>query len=152
MFLKHFWCEKPITMTLEESKSLVKQSNKANLTLAEGFMYLHHPQFFKVQNYVHDYEAGQVHSVTCRFGIPILEALFSKTPVITSKGGCFTETGGPKSKYINPLSSKEIRNAIQEIQSSKDLQKIMKEEGFKYAQKFTDKNIANNLHDLYNKL
>ena len=27
------------------------------------------------------------------FGLPILEALFSKTPVITSKGGCFSESG-----------------------------------------------------------
>ena len=45
------------------------------------------------------------------FGIPILEALFSKIPVITSKDGCFSEAGGPATKYINPLSVNEIRTA-----------------------------------------
>ena len=34
------------------------------------------------------------------FGIPILEALFSKTPVITSLGGCMEEAGGKNSLYI----------------------------------------------------
>ena len=42
------------------------------------------------------------------FGLPILESLFSKTPVITSKGGCFSEIGGKYSIYINPLSDKEL--------------------------------------------
>ena len=29
------------------------------------------------------------------FGIPIIEALTSKTPVITTQGACFPEAGGP---------------------------------------------------------
>lgn len=70
---KHVWCEKPLTCDYEDAKSLVYLAKQNQLMLTETFMYLHHPQFFKVQNYVHDCEAGQVHSVTCRFGIPILE-------------------------------------------------------------------------------
>ena len=46
------------------------------------------------------------------FGIPILEALFSKIPVITSKDSCFEEAGGEDSIYIDPLSSEEITKAI----------------------------------------
>ena len=49
-------------------------------------------------------------------GIPILESLCSKTPVITSKGGCFSEAGGPNSKYINPLSIEEMKKAILDLQ------------------------------------
>ena len=56
------------------------------------------------------------------FGIPILEALFSKIPVITSKDGCFSEAGGPATKYINPLSVNEMKAAILEIQDSNELQ------------------------------
>ena len=67
------------------------------------------------------------------FGIPILEALFSKIPVITSKDGCFAEAGGPATKYINPLSVNEMKEAILEIQNSTLLQKQMIEKGFKYA-------------------
>jgi glycosyltransferase involved in cell wall biosynthesis len=86
------------------------------------------------------------------FGIPILESLFSKTPVITSKDGCFPETGGSATKYINPLSVSEMKDAILEIQNSTELQKKMTEQGFKYAQNFTDDKIANNLMAVYNKL
>ena len=42
----------------------------------------------------------------------ILESLTSKTPVITSKDGCFSEAGGPNSIYINPLSVAEMKKAI----------------------------------------
>ena len=86
------------------------------------------------------------------FGIPILESLFSKTPVITSKGGCFSETGGKHSKYINPLSIKEMKEAILEIQNSTELQNSMSENGFEFAQKFTDDKIANNLMEVYRNL
>ena len=86
------------------------------------------------------------------FGIPILEALFSKTPVITSEGGCFSEAGGEHSKYINPLSVEQMKAAILEIQNSTDLQEKMTAKGFEYAQNFTDDKIANNLMQVYKSL
>jgi glycosyltransferase involved in cell wall biosynthesis len=83
------------------------------------------------------------------FGIPILEALFSKIPVITSKDGCFAEAGGPATKYINPLSANEMKEAILEIQNSTELQKQMIAKGFEYAQNFRDEKIAINLMEAY---
>ena len=101
------------------------------------------------------YDAAQIMvypSVFEGFGIPILESLFSKTPVITSKGGCFSEAGGPTTKYINPLSINNIKNTIKEIQSSKVLQNKMQKKGYEYAQKFKDNKIADNLMNLYKEL
>ena len=86
------------------------------------------------------------------FGIPILEALFSKTPVITTRGGCFLEAGGKHSKYIDPLSISEIKNTIIEIQSSNKMKKRMIEKGLEHAQKFTDEKIAKKLMTIYNSL
>tara|TARA_Y100001933_G_scaffold219735_1_gene228553 strand:- start:12408 stop:13532 length:1125 start_codon:yes stop_codon:yes gene_type:complete len=86
------------------------------------------------------------------FGIPILEALFSKVPVITSKNGCFSEAGGPHTSYINPLSSEEIKNEILKIQSSNEIRNKMIRNGYAYAQNFTDEKIANNLMKLYKSL
>ena len=83
------------------------------------------------------------------FGIPILEALFSRIPVITSKGGCFSEAGGSTTKYINPLSVNEMKEAILEIQNSTELQKQMIAKGFEYAQNFRDEKIAINLMEVY---
>ena len=71
------------------------------------------------------------------FGLPILEALFSKTPVITSKGGCFSEVGGKHSIYINPLSNKELTQSIIKIQSDKNLRTKMIVEGYKYTDKIS---------------
>ena len=86
------------------------------------------------------------------FGLPILEALFSKTPVITTKGGCFSEAGGKYSIYINPLSEKELTHAIIKIQSDKNLRDNMIKEGYQYAQNFTDDKVAKNLFDIYKNL
>ena len=86
------------------------------------------------------------------FGIPILEALYSKIPVITSKGGCFSEAGGPDSIYINPLSKKEILEAIKKIEGTPNLKEKMIENGLKYAENFSDENIANNLMRVYQAL
>ena len=46
------------------------------------------------------------------FGIPIIEAMFSGTPVITSEGSCFPEVGGNGAIYIDPNSSYQIGKAL----------------------------------------
>ncbi|MEM9362790.1 MAG: glycosyltransferase family 1 protein [Bacteroidota bacterium] len=83
------------------------------------------------------------------FGIPIIEALFSKTPVITSLGGCFPEAGGPNTAYIDPNDSDSLREKLQELIDNEPLRKTMIEEGHAYAQKFSDENVAKNLIELY---
>jgi len=86
------------------------------------------------------------------FGIPILESLFCKTPVITSKQGCFSETGGEQTLYINPLSVSELTAAITKVKSDSNLRQQMIEEGYQYAQNFTDIKVADNLHKIYSSL
>ena len=86
------------------------------------------------------------------FGIPIIEALFSETPVITSTNGCFKEAGGPSSIYIDPLSSESIKKSILKIQKSKELKQKMISDGIDYAQKFTHEKISSQLHNIYTKL
>lgn len=83
------------------------------------------------------------------FGIPIIEALFSKTPVITSKGSCFPEAGGPHSIYIDPKKPEQITDAIHTILQNEALAKTMALNGFEYAQKFQDERIAQELMASY---
>ncbi len=83
------------------------------------------------------------------FGIPILEALCSKTPVITSKGSCFEETGGEFSRYVDPLNPEDIGAALKQVLNDTALQNTMKEQGLIHSQKFTDDKIAENIMNLY---
>lgn len=86
------------------------------------------------------------------FGIPIIEALYSRTPVITSKGGCFSEAGGPDSIYIAPTDENELQAKIIEVLSNTGLRDNMTSKGFEFVQKFNDDQIAENLMEVYNKI
>lgn len=83
------------------------------------------------------------------FGIPIIEALYSKIPVITSKDGCFSEAGGDNSVYINPLHVSELEEAIKQLLSNPQQQKEMVEKGWEFAQKFNDEVIVEIIYKLY---
>ena len=86
------------------------------------------------------------------FGIPIIEALYSGTPVITNRYGVFPEAAGPFSSYVNPEDIEDLSQAIESILSSPALQKRMKTEGLNYAQQFNDDIIACKIEKLYQNL
>ncbi len=83
------------------------------------------------------------------FGIPIIEALVSRLPVITSIGGCFPEAGGPSTIYINPEDPDELAEAIKRILNDTSLRMKMAEKGFEYARRFGAKNIAKDYLEAY---
>ncbi len=86
------------------------------------------------------------------FGIPIIEALYSRVPVITSIGSCFGEAGGPDSKYIDPENPISLKNAIQEILNDDILRMNMIEKGRSYVSKFDKQVIANEWNSFYHRL
>ena len=86
------------------------------------------------------------------FGIPVLEALVSGVPVITSKGSCFTEAGGPGSLYVDPHSPEEIGDAILSVLNDKTLRDKMVTTGKMYANNFKDDNIADAYMNIYHSL
>ena len=83
------------------------------------------------------------------FGIPIIEALFSKTPVITSKVGCFPEAAGPNSIFIDPMDISSLKKELHRLFNNKKLRKQIADDGYTYVQKFTDKRVAKNIFKLY---
>jgi glycosyltransferase involved in cell wall biosynthesis len=83
------------------------------------------------------------------FGIPVLEALCSGTPVITSRGSCFAETGGKSSIYVDYNNAEEMAEAIDKILTNSNLRQKMIADGLLYAESFTDEKIAANLMRVY---
>jgi glycosyltransferase involved in cell wall biosynthesis len=86
------------------------------------------------------------------FGIPILEALASRTPVITSRGGCFSEAGGPLTLYVDPMNPLEIADAISRITLDPDLRKKMTETGLQHASEFRQDEVAVRVMNVYKKV
>jgi glycosyltransferase involved in cell wall biosynthesis len=83
------------------------------------------------------------------FGLPIVEAMFSGVPVITSEGSCFPESGGPNSIYVNPHKPEKLCEAIKNVLNNPVLREEMIEKGLKYVTKFTQKATSENLHQTY---
>ena len=86
------------------------------------------------------------------FGIPIIEALWSSCPVITSEGGCFPEAGGPDSIYINPHDSEAIAHAIERVVTDASLRERMILRGGEYVRKFHEQRIGEEWERLYRNL
>jgi glycosyltransferase involved in cell wall biosynthesis len=86
------------------------------------------------------------------FGIPILEALTSGVPVITSKGGCFDEVGGTHSLYVDPLNTSEIGSALEKVLNDTALQTNMKNAGYAHTKLFSGERSAQQLYSLYTDL
>jgi glycosyltransferase involved in cell wall biosynthesis len=84
------------------------------------------------------------------FGIPVIEALFSKTPVITSNVSCLPEAAGLNSFLVNPKSSEAIADAIYNTLTNNDLRQKMITEGVNYAQQhFAAKKVTTEVLNLY---
>lgn len=86
------------------------------------------------------------------FGIPVLEALISKTPVITSNTSSLPEVAGPSSRLVNPTKQDEISGTLQHVWEDETLRMEMAETGYTFAQKFGDKAIAQKWETLYQSL
>ena len=83
------------------------------------------------------------------FGIPIVEALFSGTPVVTTKGGCFAEAGGPGSAYVDPHDADGLRDVIARLLDDGRERERMRAEGLRHAARFGEQAIADGLFAAY---
>lgn len=64
---KHVLCEKPISLTTGEFRSLVSARDRNGVLIAEAFMIRHHPQWKRAMELVRNGLAGEVRAVTAHF-------------------------------------------------------------------------------------
>ncbi len=83
------------------------------------------------------------------FGIPILEALNSGIPVITSSGGCLEETAGKGGLLINPNDREQMIDAIRQVLEDSDLRDRLVREGGAHAIKFREEQTIPALYKVY---
>lgn len=83
------------------------------------------------------------------FGAPVLEALWSRVPVITSNVSCLPEAGGDGAYYVNPTQAEEIAEAMRRIHDDKNLVASMIEKGWQHALKSSPEKYATNMMNIY---
>jgi glycosyltransferase involved in cell wall biosynthesis len=86
------------------------------------------------------------------FGIPIIEAMWSGCPVVTSEGGCFREAGGDAAFYIDPHKPDSMAHVLRNILINKYLCDMASEKGYAHVAQFHEEKIGQMWIDTYSSL
>ena len=83
------------------------------------------------------------------FGIPVIEAMSSRIPVIAATGSCLEEAGGPHSLYVDPDDVQGMSDAMNKVLDDESLRRKMIEEGCSYIERFQKDILAEHLNRVY---
>jgi len=83
------------------------------------------------------------------FGLPVLEAMSAKVPVVTSNVSSLPEVAGDAAMLVDPYNEEEIYNAVKELLSKESLRKDFILKGYKRASKFTWEDTAEKTLEVY---
>lgn len=86
------------------------------------------------------------------FGLPILEAMASGTPVITSESGATAEVADGAAKLVNPKSLESVATAIRELYASSEERRNWRDLGQVHAAKYTWTSCASTALELYKRV
>lgn len=126
-----------------------KVQNFANQNGLDQYLYFVQPDFEELPALYQQAQIFLYPSFSEGFGIPVLEALFSKTPVITSNISSLPEVAGPDSCQVDPGNSEAIAHGIERILTDDQLRASMVEKGLAYAQHFKAQNLTQKMMAIY---
>lgn len=87
------------------------------------------------------------------FGLPIVEAMLSNCPVITSNISSLPEAAGPDSLYVDPANPADIADKIKALLDNDALHLSVTEKGYRFAiEKFNPQTLARQLVEVYGRL
>ncbi len=83
------------------------------------------------------------------FGLPVLEAMRSGCPVITTKMGSLPEVAGEAGYFVNPDDIDSIASGIKRVMENADLREELSKKGLEQAKKFSWHKTANETIEVY---
>jgi glycosyltransferase involved in cell wall biosynthesis len=122
----------------------------ASLGLEQYFIWLELKNNLQLQSLYQSAAALIYPSFYEGFGLPVAEALLSKTPVITAATSSLREAGGPDSFYIDPEKSEDLTNAMLCIVRQDHSLPDRCEKGYAYAHRtFAPQTVTAQLMRMY---
>ena len=91
---KHVLIEKPMAIKTQDVELLFQEAERHQVKLMEGFMYVFHPQFDRIQNIIQSNILGEVNYAHSMFSFPIQPARFYRiNRKIKDGGGALWDIG-----------------------------------------------------------
>jgi xylose dehydrogenase (NAD/NADP) len=84
---KHVLIEKPMALTKQEVESITQAAKDNNVIAMEGFMYVFHPQFDFVQDFINSGKLGKIQYTHSMFSFPIQPARYYRINRSMKAGG-----------------------------------------------------------------
>ena len=83
------------------------------------------------------------------FGIPVLEGITSRVPVLAATGSCLEEAGGPGAVYADPLDVDGIAEKIREVLDDTALRERLLRGGEEHLKRFADATLRDEARRFY---
>lgn len=85
------------------------------------------------------------------FGIPVIEGLESRRPVVAATGSCLEEAGGDAAVYVDPDNVRQLAEALNlMLRGGSEVDERI-ERGLRYASRFDNSKMAENIMSVYEK-
>jgi glycosyltransferase involved in cell wall biosynthesis len=138
-------------------KDFIEKNNLEGsiIFLSENVEAKNHPSFKNSAHFPAIYQMSDAliyPSIFEGFGIPILEALCSGIPVLSSNASCLPEVGGDAALYFNPANEKELAKAMMQITDNENLRQSMIIKGLQQAELFSEEKTASAVMQVYKKI
>ncbi len=83
------------------------------------------------------------------FGLPVLQALETGTPVVSSRGGSLPEVAGDAAIYFDPTNLDQFKSIVMDVLQDKSLQAKLAKLGQIQAEKFSWNKVIEETKDVY---
>jgi len=86
------------------------------------------------------------------FGLPVLEAMACRTPVVCSRASSLPEVAGDAAQYFETMSADDLAAAIRKVLGSSELQETLRCKGLQQVKRFSWRECARQTLEVYRKV